>query len=90
MNWRATNWSIPMGDDSYRGPQSSKAAAVEMWRDALSELPETQWAATLRDANIHDRHDRMEIEETIEYDATDRHYLALHDAFHSVKQEFDY
>lgn len=73
-----------------RPPRTSKGAAVEMWEDALEELPEgADYAETLRAADIHDAGDRMEIEELIEHEVPDEHYLALHDAWDDLNSEFE-
>lgn len=75
---------------SERPPKTSKEAAVQMWRDALEELPEgPEWAEELREADIHDRQDRREIPELIEYEADEEHYLALHDAWDDLQTEFE-
>ena len=69
--------------------ESPKAGAVEEWEQALEELPDEEWAVELQDADIHDRQDRREIEELIEYEVPEEHYLPLHDAFDSLQTHFE-
>jgi len=77
-------------NSSSRPPKTSKEAAVAAWNDCLEDLPnDEEWATILRSLNIHDRHDRMEIEEIIEFEASDEFYLPLHDAFDDLKSEFE-
>ena len=69
--------------------ETPKVGAVEEWEQTLAEFPDEEWADELRGADIHDSQDRMDIEEIIEYEVPEEHYLPLHDAFDSLQTHFD-
>ena len=79
------------GGIAHRGlPGNAKAAAVEQWKTALDDLPDdAEWAEVLRSAEIHDETDRMEIEEVIEHEVPEEHYLPLHDALDELHTHFE-
>lgn len=78
-----------MSDDI---PKTAKGSAVAMWRDALDDLPDdAEWAETLRESDIHDRRDRMDISEIVHNEdaISKENYGALEDAWHQLKTEFE-
>lgn len=72
-------------------PKTAKGSAVQMWNEAIERLPaESDRRDHLELLDIHDERDRMTIEEIIEHEMTGTDYHVFHDAWHQVKQEFDY
>lgn len=70
-------------------PHGQKANAVEIWNTALDRLPDEDWADELRERDIHERSDRMEIEERIYVRGIpDGYGSELADAFHELQQAF--
>jgi hypothetical protein len=70
-------------------PNSARAAAVEHWETAVQQVSDPELQAALSELNIHDRQDRMEIEELIEHEVADDDYLPLHDAFDELQTHFE-
>lgn len=60
-----------------------------MWREAIEELPDDV-RDRLQPLYIHDSRDRMAIEEIVAHEVPEEHYPKVADAFHQLKQEFDY
>lgn len=73
-----------------RQPRNKKEAAVDQWKDSLEELPEgEEWARTILEADIHDRRDRIDIEETIHHEVPEEYFGLLEDTFHDLKLAFE-
>lgn len=77
-------------------PRSVKEAAVRQWRAAVSkvddEVLEEAGAEEFETLDIHDRRDRLEIEEVIDHEIAplvdEDTYLALKDAWADLKRAF--
>ncbi len=67
----------------------AKVAAVEMWKDAVRQVSNPRLRMELSALDIHDKRDRIEIEELIEHEVPDEDYLALHDAFDDLHNHFE-
>lgn len=69
---------------------TEKDAAVEQWEHALDDLPEdTVSLDAVREADIHDSQDRMEIKEWIEHEVPTEHSRPLVDAWHDLQLTFE-
>ena len=73
-----------------RPPKTAKESAVRQWNAALDELPDTEWAMRLTNADIHDRRDRATIEEIIDREVPVEHHTALDDAFDDLRATFGF
>lgn len=69
--------------------RSPKEAAVSQWESALEDLSdEKEYKETLQDADIHDKQDRMEVQDILQYEVTNEDFVPLVDAWTSLTQEF--
>ena len=69
--------------------ETPKTAAVENWQAAVEGISDPKLRIELSALDIHDRQDRMRIEEAIEHDVPEDDYLALHDAFDELQTHFE-
>lgn len=88
---RAYQWWVERKNMSDRPPRNAKESAVQQWNDAISDLPDDrEYKQKLKDLDIHDSHDRMEISEIIHHDVLHEDFGQLEDAYDDLKKTFDW